>query len=88
MLEPYGAVVSCRILRDYHTQASRGVGFARMQTRETCEQILAVFNGSQLEGESYHMHGANPPCAVLANVLIETLQPRCFSCFSCLHPPT
>lgn len=50
MLEPFGPVVSCRILRDYYTQASRGVGFARMQTREVCETILAKFDGTTLDG--------------------------------------
>mmetsp|Transcript_15559 Transcript_15559/g.40365 ORF Transcript_15559/g.40365 Transcript_15559/m.40365 type:complete len:474 (+) Transcript_15559:87-1508(+) len=49
MLQSYGQVVSCRILRDYNTQASRGVGFARMQTREVCENILSALNGVKLE---------------------------------------
>eukprot|EP00035_Acanthoeca_spectabilis_P007690 m.140921 g.140921 ORF g.140921 m.140921 type:complete len:383 (+) comp14045_c0_seq6:559-1707(+) len=49
MLEPYGRVVSCRILRDFYTQASRGVGFARMETHEVCETILEKFNGARLE---------------------------------------
>eukprot|EP00038_Savillea_parva_P006064 m.161439 g.161439 ORF g.161439 m.161439 type:complete len:378 (+) comp12075_c0_seq1:354-1487(+) len=49
MLEPYGHVVSCRILRDFHTNSSRGVGFARMQSREMCEAVLDAFNGFQLE---------------------------------------
>ena len=62
LLEPFGTVVSCRILRDYYTQASRGVGFARMQSREVCDKILASFNGVKLEGTYRDVLG---PCTPL-----------------------
>lgn len=29
---------------------STGVGFARMESREKCEQIIQIFNGTQLQG--------------------------------------
>lgn len=29
---------------------NKGVGFARMETREKCEQIIQIFNGTQLPG--------------------------------------
>ncbi|KAK7898345.1 hypothetical protein WMY93_019198 [Mugilogobius chulae] len=44
MLQPFGAVVSTRILRDYSGN-SRGVGFARMDTTEQCNAVIAHFNG-------------------------------------------
>jgi len=47
MFSPYGQVVSTRILRDANQQ-SRGVGFARMESREKCEQIISLFNGRAL----------------------------------------
>lgn len=41
LLAKFGQVVSTRILRD--TQGhSKGVGFARMESREKCEQIIQV----------------------------------------------
>eukprot|EP00037_Helgoeca_nana_P024648 m.263132 g.263132 ORF g.263132 m.263132 type:complete len:393 (-) comp26703_c0_seq1:4363-5541(-) len=52
MLEPYGRVVSCRILRDFDTQSSRGVGFARMKSHHVCKTILEEFSGMYLEGSA------------------------------------
>jgi len=51
MFSPYGQVVSTRILRDTNQQ-SRGVGFARMESREKCEAIIAAHNGRSLAGSS------------------------------------
>ncbi|XP_054711590.1 RNA-binding motif, single-stranded-interacting protein 2-like [Uloborus diversus] len=49
MLSPYGTVISTRILRD-PAMNSRGVGFARMDTRDMCEMIIQRFNGKLLAG--------------------------------------
>uniref|UniRef100_L7M3E0 Protein alan shepard n=1 Tax=Rhipicephalus pulchellus TaxID=72859 RepID=L7M3E0_RHIPC len=49
LLQAHGAVISTRILRDNSAQ-SRGVGFARMESKEKCEQIIATFNGKVLPG--------------------------------------
>lgn len=49
LLSKYGQVISTRILRDQNAQ-SKGVGFARMESREKCEQIIQIFNGTQLQG--------------------------------------
>lgn len=47
MLAKYGQVISTRILRDPNGM-SKGVGFARMESKEKCEQIIQMFNGSPL----------------------------------------
>uniref|UniRef100_A0A8C6SXB1 RRM domain-containing protein n=1 Tax=Neogobius melanostomus TaxID=47308 RepID=A0A8C6SXB1_9GOBI len=44
MLQSFGQVVSTRILRDYSGN-SRGVGFARMDTTDQCNAVIANFNG-------------------------------------------
>uniref|UniRef100_A0A914UUL0 RRM domain-containing protein n=1 Tax=Plectus sambesii TaxID=2011161 RepID=A0A914UUL0_9BILA len=44
MLAQYGMVISTRVLRNQDGQ-SRGVGFARMESREKCEQIILELNG-------------------------------------------
>ncbi|NXX25410.1 RBMS1 protein, partial [Nicator chloris] len=44
MLKPFGQVISTRILRD-SSGTSRGVGFARMESTEKCEAVIAHFNG-------------------------------------------
>ncbi|XP_029834094.2 RNA-binding motif, single-stranded-interacting protein 1 isoform X2 [Ixodes scapularis] len=49
MLSNHGNVISTRILRDNNSQ-SRGVGFARMESKEKCEHIIATFNTKVLPG--------------------------------------
>lgn len=49
MLSKYGQVISTRILRDQQG-SSKGVGFARMESREKCDQIIQMFNHTQLSG--------------------------------------
>ncbi|XP_059472345.1 protein alan shepard isoform X4 [Neocloeon triangulifer] len=49
LLTKYGQVISTRILRDTSGQ-SKGVGFARMESKEKCEQIIQMFNSQQLQG--------------------------------------
>uniref|UniRef100_A0A915HKH5 Protein alan shepard n=1 Tax=Romanomermis culicivorax TaxID=13658 RepID=A0A915HKH5_ROMCU len=52
LLSPYGSVTSTRILRTVAGH-SRGVGFARMDSRETCERIIAKFNGQPIPGNFF-----------------------------------
>jgi len=49
LLNKYGQVVSTRILRD-PDGVSKGVGFARMESKEKCEQIINLFNNQTLQG--------------------------------------
>ncbi|XP_018330605.1 protein alan shepard isoform X2 [Agrilus planipennis] len=49
MLSKYGQVISTRILRD-GSGTSKGVGFARMESKEKCEQIIQTFNGHVIQG--------------------------------------
>lgn len=50
MLSVYGPVTSTRILRDQHSRQSRGVGFARMASKETCEAVITALNGKLIHG--------------------------------------
>ncbi|XP_050501367.1 protein alan shepard isoform X3 [Diabrotica virgifera virgifera] len=47
MLSKYGQVISTRILRDA-SGISKGVGFARMESKEKCEYIIQHFNAKML----------------------------------------
>jgi len=49
MFSSHGSVISTRILRDTNG-ASRGVGFARMETKENCEAVIQAYNGRFLPG--------------------------------------
>ncbi|KAJ8416987.1 hypothetical protein AAFF_G00328650 [Aldrovandia affinis] len=48
MLKPFGQVISTRILRDSNG-ASRGVGFARMESTEKCDAVISHFNGKYIK---------------------------------------
>lgn len=47
LLQPHGLVISSRILRNPDL-SSRGVGFCRMTTAESCASIIAEFHGKKL----------------------------------------
>lgn len=49
LLAKYGQVISTRILRDSEGN-SKGVGFARMESKEKCESIIQIFNGALIQG--------------------------------------
>lgn len=49
MLSAYSPVTSTRILRN-QSHSSRGVGFARMESKEKCETIIKAFNGKAIQG--------------------------------------
>ncbi|XP_052800051.1 RNA-binding motif, single-stranded-interacting protein 1-like isoform X2 [Mya arenaria] len=49
MLKDYGTVISTRILRK-PDGVSRGVGFARMESKEKCDAVINGFNGKILPG--------------------------------------
>ncbi|XP_006010844.1 RNA-binding motif, single-stranded-interacting protein 1 isoform X2 [Latimeria chalumnae] len=51
LLKPFGQVISTRILRD-SVGTSRGVGFARMESTEKCEAVIAHFNGKFIKTSS------------------------------------
>lgn len=48
MLSPHGMVISTRVLRN-PDGSSRCVGFARMETKQCCDQIISYYNGKKLE---------------------------------------
>ena len=50
MFKDYGTVISTRILRK-PDGFSRCVGFARMESKDKCEQIINTFNNKMLSGE-------------------------------------
>ncbi|KAJ3395155.1 hypothetical protein HDU84_002729 [Entophlyctis sp. JEL0112] len=62
MLELFAphTIVSTKILRDPITQQSRGVGFARMDSRQSANAIIAEFNGKPLDsGQSLQVRFAD-----------------------------
>uniref|UniRef100_A0A8C1N8K6 RNA binding motif single stranded interacting protein 1 n=1 Tax=Cyprinus carpio TaxID=7962 RepID=A0A8C1N8K6_CYPCA len=73
MLKPFGQVVSTRILRDTNG-ASRGVGFARMESTEKCEAVISHFNGKYLKTPAGVMGKCASVCFVFT--LMQLLMKR------------
>jgi RNA recognition motif-containing protein len=58
-LSQYGTVVSVRVLRDQQKQ-SRGVGFARMNDKEQCQEIINQFHNKTFQSLLIkHIHKIN-----------------------------
>lgn len=51
LLSSYGRVVSTRILKD-GAGFSKGVGFARMESREICQAVIAKLCGQHMQGSA------------------------------------
>jgi hypothetical protein len=53
IVEPYGEVVSTRVLKHTegspHAHKSKGVGFVRMKNKEMCEKVIDAFNDKPLQ---------------------------------------
>ncbi|TKR77989.1 hypothetical protein L596_018869 [Steinernema carpocapsae] len=52
LLHGEGTVISTRILRNQVDGSSRGVGFARMTSKENCDNIIQKMNGTILDGSA------------------------------------
>ncbi|KAI9329320.1 hypothetical protein BDR26DRAFT_728790 [Obelidium mucronatum] len=69
-------VVSTKILRDPATQLSRGVGFARMDSRHAAQAIITEFNGRPLDsGQCLQVRFADSAAQKRFKVLQQGLQP-------------
>ena len=62
MFKEYGTVISTRILRK-PDGLSRGVGFARMENKEKCDQIINAFNNKMLPGKHKQYHHGIYECS-------------------------
>lgn len=66
LLAAFGSVISTRILRD-NSGLSKGVGFARMESKEKCEQIIHQFNGKYL----HQIRNGTPPVGAVEPLLCK-----------------
>jgi transformer-2 protein len=58
IFEPYGDVLDCNIMRDPHTQDSRGFGFVKMGTAEQADAARDSLQGVQHEGRTLSIEKA------------------------------
>lgn len=58
MFEKYGQVESCNIMRDPHSQESRGFGFVKMVTSESADAARDALQGQNIEGRTLSIEKA------------------------------
>ncbi len=58
--EPFGTVVSSRIITDRETGRSRGFGFVEMSTDEEANKALSGMNGAAFGGRTLKVDLARP----------------------------
>jgi len=58
LFNPYGAVITIKIITDKFTNRSRGFGYIRMDDDEGAERAILELNGSKLNGRSMNIQKA------------------------------
>ena len=58
--EPYGEVVSARVINDRETGRSRGFGFVEMPDDAEAEAAIAALNGQENNGRTLTVNEAKP----------------------------
>lgn len=52
LFEPFGEVLSAKIITDRETGRSRGFGFVEMSSKEAANKAMAALNNQELSGRS------------------------------------
>lgn len=52
LFEPFGEVLSAKIITDRETGRSRGFGFVEMSSREDASKAMAALNNKELSGRN------------------------------------
>ena len=58
--EPYGEVVSARVINDRETGRSRGFGFVDMPNADEANAAIAAINGNEILGRPVRANEAKP----------------------------
>lgn len=60
LFEPFGEVISVKIITDRMTGRSKGFGFVEMSEKEEAEKAIEKLNGSEIEGRNIRVNVARP----------------------------
>ena len=58
--EPFGEVVSARVVTDRETRRSRGFGFVEMANKAEAEKAIAELDGAIADGRAIRVNEARP----------------------------
>ncbi len=58
--EPFGKVVSAKVIRDRDKNRSKGFGFVEMQEAEDAKKAIEALDGSELNGRKITVNEAKP----------------------------
>ncbi len=58
--EPFGEVVSARVVTDRETRRSRGFGFVEMANKAEAEKAIAELDGAVADGRASRVNEARP----------------------------
>lgn len=58
--EPFGEVVSARVVTDRETRRSRGFGFVEMANKAEAEKAIAELDGAVADGRAIRVNEARP----------------------------
>jgi RNA recognition motif-containing protein len=60
LFEPYGEVVSVKIVKDRFSGRSKGFGFVEMASKDEGETAIQKLNDSDVEGRNIRVNFARP----------------------------
>lgn len=60
VVEEYGEVSSCKIIKDRDTGRSKGFGFVEMPDDEAAARAIEELNGAEFDGRQMVVKEANP----------------------------
>ncbi|HOJ16993.1 MAG: RNA-binding protein [Ignavibacteriales bacterium] len=58
--EPYGKVVSAKVITDRQTKKSRGFGFVEMEEKAEADKAIEGMNGKNFKGRNLIVNEAKP----------------------------
>ncbi|HHT22830.1 MAG TPA: RNA-binding protein [Bacteroidales bacterium] len=60
VVEEYGEVTSCKIIKDRETRRSKGFGFVEMPDEDAAKKAIEELNGAEFDGRAMVVKEANP----------------------------
>jgi len=60
LFEPYGEVVSVKVVKDRFSGRSKGFGFVEMASKDEGETAIQKLNDSEVEGRNIRVNFARP----------------------------